>query len=153
MKQKMIVRMITILMTLAFFTGCAADSQKEDVAQEMVFSLRTNYSEFFDDELSTLLFEEIIGSFEPDIWDFMVLAPEKPINNCTFIQVGAPDEIVDYHYTLEIGFDSDESGLTMYRLNTLDRDFVLQCFVDYWQDQLIPDVSSWEDITEEVLLP
>jgi len=96
------------------------------------------------------LFEEIIESFEHDIWDFMVLSPVEPINNSTFMQVGAPEEIVNYHYTLEIGFYSDESGLTMYRLYTLNKDFILQCFVDYWQDQVIPDVSSWEDITEEM---
>ena len=139
-----------LIIMLVFLSGCTEESHVEDDMQEMTFSLRTNYAEFSHAELSISLFEDILNSFEPDIWDFMVLSPSKPINGSTFIQVGAPQEIVDFQYTLEIGFYSMESGLTMYRSYTTDKDVVLHYIIDYWQEQKLPDISSWKDVSEEM---
>jgi hypothetical protein len=130
--------------------GCTFGRQEKVILNDMVYTLRTNYYEFTNEILSARLFEEIIDNFSPNEWDFMVLSPDKPINYCTFIQVGAPDEITDYHFTIEIGFYNDEDGLIMYRFYTLDKNFVLQCFNDYWRDQKIPDYSKWEDVSDEM---
>ena len=149
MNNKKSISSISILIALVLLAGCSTKRQVEIVERETAFTLRTNYNEFTHEELNAHLFNEIIESFEPDVWDFMVLSPDKPIGNSTFLQVGAPEETVDY-YTIEAGFYDEENGLVVYRLFTLDKDYILQRFIDYWQSQIIPDISSWEDITEEL---
>jgi len=149
MKQRVSIFMIVFIL-LVFLVGCASDSQVEGDMQEQTFSLRTNFNEHTNEELNVLLFEEIINSFSPDIWDFMVLAPDNPIQGSTFIQVGAPQAITDFQFDLQIGFYSVETGLTMYRLGTEDKNVVLRYFIDYWQEQIIPDISLWQDMTDEL---
>ena len=144
MSKKLSIFMV-IFMALAFLAGCTSDSQVEGDMQERTFSLRTNFNEYTNDELSVLLFDEILSSFNSDIWDFMVLEPDQPVQGSTFIQVGAPQEIADFQLVLYIGFGDEETGFTMYRLYTADKHLVLQYFVDYWQGQQIPDISLWED--------
>ena len=148
MKQKVSIFMV-IFMLLAFLAGCTSDSQAEDGTQERTFLLRTYLNEYTNDELSILLFEEILSSFSPDAWNFMTLVPDKPIQESTFIQVGAPLEFFDFQLVLYIGFGDMETGYTMYRLLAEDKNVVLQYFVDYWQEQQIPDISLWEDVSDE----
>jgi hypothetical protein len=137
------------MLALAFVSGCTRDSQEADSVQEPTYSLRTNFHEYTNDELDVELFEEVINSFDPGIWDFMVLSPDTPIKDSTYIQVGAPDEITDFQFTLEIGFNKNDE-LIVYRLYTKDAYIVLKYFADYWQEQTIPDISKWEDISKEV---
>jgi len=59
-------------------------------------------------------------------------------------------EGIKFSYTLEIGFGRMKRSDALYRLNTNDKDVVLQCFVDYWRNQIIPDVSLWEDVSGEL---
>jgi len=51
---------------------------------------------------------------------------------------------------VEIGFETREKGLTLYRLYTKDKELVLQYIIDYWQDQEVPDIHTWEDVTWEL---
>jgi hypothetical protein len=150
MKQKKQFIIAAILLLLIFVTWYMSNNHVEDSKQGQTYSLRTNFNEYKNEELSVSLFNEIISGFRPDVWDFMVLSPNKPIKDSTFIQVGAPDEIVHFQFTLEIGFENPKSGLQMYRLYTKDKDVVLQYFVDYWQNRIIPDISLWEDVSEEM---
>ena len=147
--MKQIWQVLFIVLLIAFAAECT-NNRVEGSMQEVTYSLRTNFDEYTNDELNASLFHNIIDCFSPDIWDFMVLAPDKPISGSTFIQVGAPEEIVDFKFTLEIGFENLKSGLKIYRLYTDDKSMVLQCFIDYWQEQRIPDISLWEDVSEEM---
>jgi len=56
----------------------------------------------------------------------------------------------DYPYTLEAGFGGKRRSVAVYRLNTKDKDIVLQYFLDYWHNQKIPDVSAWENVSGEL---
>ena len=144
MKRTLPIVCIAIIMTITFFTIYVRQNR------EPTFSLRTNFDEYENSELSVNLFAKIISGFSPDIWDFMVLSANKPINGSVFIQAGAPEEIVDFKYTLEIGFENWRSGLKMYRLYTEDKDIVLQYFIDYWQEQKTPNISLWDNVTDEM---
>ena len=146
MKQKKRLIITAILLLLVFLAWYMSSNHK----QGQTYSLRTNFHEYTNEELSVSLFAEIISGFGPDVWDFMVLSPNKPIQESTFIQVGAPDKIVDFQFTMETGFENPKSGLRLYRLYTKDKDVVLQYFVDYWQNRIIPDISLWEDVSEEI---
>ena len=150
MKQKKQFIIAAILLLLIFVTWYMSNNHVEDSKQGLTYSLRTNSNEYKNEELSVSLFNEIISGFRPDVWDFMVLSPNKPIKGSTFIQVGAPDETVHFQFTLEIGFENPKSGLLMYRLYTKDKDVVLRYFIDYWQNRIIPDISLWEDVSEEM---
>ena len=112
--------------------------------QERTFSLTTYFRKYTDAEINALLFEEIINS-SPDTWDFMVLEPDKPIQDSIFMQVGAPMAHTDSSFLLEIGF-----GSRLYLLVTEDKNVVLQYMIDYWQEQVIPDISLWEDISDRL---
>ena len=139
-----------LLIVSGHLIGCGSRTQSDVNVESQSFSLRTNFDEFSDDEIDSILLDEIISSFTPDVWDFIVLSPDIPIHDSTFIQVGAPTENVDYQFTVEIGFETGEKGLTLYRLYTKDKELVLQYIVDYWQDQVIPDIRTWEDVTWEL---
>jgi len=145
MKQKVRI-FIIILMALAFFAGCTSDSQVADEVQELAFSLRTEFREYTNEEINALLLEEIISS-DPDLWDFMVLEPNKPIQDSTFIQVGAPIEFTDFKFVVQIGFGCAETGYRLYHILIEDKNVVIEYIIDYWQEQRIPDISLWEDIS------
>jgi len=155
-----------MLIVFSFLVGCASGNQvdiqqqdaepqvaptddTEDDQQELTFTVRTQLNVYSNEELSVALFEEIINSFSPDIWDFLVLEPNKPIQDSTFIQVGAPqaDSPWPYKFDMNIGFGCAETGFRMYLFITDDQDVVLQYIIDYWQEQRIPDISLWEDIS------
>ena len=161
MKQKVSI-FIVIFMALAFFAGCTSDNQAdiqrqevepqvtpidnaEDDVQELTFHVITEFNVYTNDELSTLLLEEIINS-SPELWGFMVLEPNQPIQESTFIQVGT-SWADTAKFNLEIGFGNAETGPRLYRLVTEDKNVVLQYFIDYWQEQRIPDISLWEDVS------
>jgi len=114
------------------------------------YTLETNTRGVLKLKITPELIREILSSFNRDEWDFMILAPDNPIENCTFIQVGSPQEVTAFKYTLEAGFHTPQSGLKMYRLLTEDRNRILQYFVDFWNEQIIPDISLWEDVSEEL---
>ena len=137
---------------------------EDDNKQWLPFSLRTNYCSYSSNMLCAGLFDFILLDPEPD--DFLVLAPEVPLGSSTFIQVafntknpvkktarkksGNTSIDPDNPYTLEAGFGGKRKSVAIYRLNAKDKDIVLQYFIDYWRDQKIPDVSSWENISREL---
>ena len=114
------------------------------------FSIRTNFNEFQNDEVSISLISQIVDGFRSNKWDFIVVSPDLPIQDSTFIQAGSPEEIVDFQYTLEIGFFTEENGRTLYRLYTKDKNIVMEYLTGYWMEQKIPDIQLWEDVTSEM---
>lgn len=130
---------------------------EENNEQQLSFSLRTNYTSFSNNMLCTSMFDFMLSNPEPD--DYMVLTPEAPIGSSTFLQVAfntakkiSRKTVMnpDYSYTLEAGFGGKRRSVAIYRLNTKDKGIVLQHFVDYWRNQKIPDVSSWENTSGEL---
>ena len=103
------------------------------------------------DTLCTGFFEIILRGFDIDPDDFMVLAPDEPINGCTFLQATVnTTKSADSSYTIETGFGRKKRSSALYRLSTKDKDVVLQYFTDYWRNQITPDISSWEDVSGEM---
>jgi len=113
--------------------------------QEQTYSLRTNEREYKNSELSTRLFEEILYNFNPDVYDFMVLAPDKPIKGSNCIQVTSQLKNLDFKHNLQVCFydEKNQTGI-LYNYDTTDKNIILQYFNDYWREQKIPDISSWE---------
>ena len=138
-----------LLISATFLIGCGNRAKPEVGIQNQSFTLMTNFDVYSDDEINHVLLDEIISGFNPYVWDFLVLSPSNPIQDSIFIQVGAPTEIVDYQYTVEIGFRTYDEGVTLYRLYTSDKETALQYVVDYWKEQTIPDILAWEDVTWE----
>ena len=152
MKLKIRALLLALIMLIinGCLIGCGDGAQSGARQKGLTFSLMTNYYEFEDSEIDSVLLDDIISSFTPDDWDFAVLSPDAPIQNSTFIQVGAPSENVGYQYTVEIGFETSEKGLALYRMYTADKELALKLIVDYWQDHAVPDIQAWEDVTWEL---
>jgi len=119
--------------------------------RKRTFSLETNFRKYSNEELNVHLFEEIISS-RPDLWDFMVLEPDKPIKDSIFIQVNSPQATISWppKFILEISLGNTKTGTKMYRLATVDKNIVLKHIIDYWQEQIIPDISLWEDVSDTI---
>ena len=114
--------------------------------RKRIFSLETNSKKYSNEEINVHLFEEIIN--RPDLWDFMVLEPDRPIKDSIFIQASYPQATSwPPEFILEISFSNMKTGAKMYRLSTVDKNIVLKHIIDYWQEQIIPDVSLWEDVS------
>ena len=117
----------------------------EESVQEQTFRLETAFNDYTNEEISAQLLEEIINS-DFDTWDFMVLEPTKPIKGSVFMQIGSPGD-TDSPFCLEISF-----GSKMYHLSA-KKDVVLQYLIAYYQEQTVPDISSWEDISNFISSP
>ena len=135
---------MAVLIILVFDTQITNNNQLEVNMQEQTFSLQTEFRIYRDADINALLFEEILNS-SPETWSFMVLEPDRPIQSSHFMQVVSPNR--EGHFFLEIGFGATETGYSLYLLCTEDKNVVLQHLIAYWQNQIIPDVSSWEDIS------
>ena len=112
------------------------------------YTLETQFYAFTNETISASLFDDVISSFYRCPEDFMSLAPHKPIQDSIFIQVTTL-ETADFPFMLEVGFDDKGAGYTRYRLYTKDKNVVLRHFVDYWQEQRIPDISFWADVSAD----
>ena len=112
---------------------------------ERRFSLKTDAKEYANNEINARLFEEILDGLTTGTWDFMTLSPDSPIENSTYIQVALT---TDEDFEMNIGFGDAQTGYKMYRFETQDKHLVLQYFVDYRDRYRIPDISSWEDISD-----
>ena len=117
-----------------------------------IYSLQTISYEYENGKLSVELFNEIISGFTPDVWDYMMLSPNEPIDNCTCIQFSSFDDgTCDFRYRLEAYFGStDDNTWKVYRSPSSDKSIAIQHFIEFWKEQKIPDISSWEDVTDEI---
>jgi hypothetical protein len=115
--------------------------------QERTFLLKTYFRDYSNKEINARLLEDIINS-NYDTWDFLVLIPDKPIHDSTFMQVGAPKAHTDSQFFLEIGFGDIERTFILYLLTTEDKNIVLRYLIAYLVEQVIPDISLWEDISD-----
>lgn len=116
---------------------------------QIQYQLRTNAVEYQSDKISPSVFARHLKEFSPDVWDFMVLSPNEVVNGSTFIQVGAPKKITDFKMVVELGIENPDR-LELYRYYTADQNEVLQMLTDYFEKQVVPDYSKWEDISDEM---
>ena len=122
--------------------GCANDTQVERCMYLPTFTLRTISARYADYEIDVRKIQRIISGRHDNRWDWMVLEPVEPIQYSTFMQVGSP--LTGSQYSIEIGFGDAETGFRLYRLYA-HRSVAIQHMVAYWQEGIIPDISSWED--------
>jgi hypothetical protein len=117
--------------------------------QERTFLLQTELRTYTNEEVNAQLLEDIINS-SFDTWDWMVLEPNIPIHGSNFMQVGSPVVETEIPFLIEISFGDTETGFRLYLLATNDKNIVLQHMIAYLEDQIIPDISLWEDRSHEL---
>ena len=71
---------------------------------------------------------------------FIILAPEKPIENCSFMQCILDEST----YHIEVRMDY-ESGVKIYMFETNVKDKTVQFFLSYLLG-IVPDIKNWKDI-------
>lgn len=83
---------------------------------------------------------------------FVVLKPSEPIQGSIYMQTALPIEGYDdgLGFLVEIRIEATRT-FTHYQYRTKDSDFVCHLFRDYYIHQILPDLTRWEDITDDFL--
>ena len=108
-------------------------------------------------EVITNIDREVIEDEVLELEDYtenaLMLEPEIPIKQCDFIQAYYPEPEYDdgtgYRVLVSI-LSEDNNTNRLYRYKTLDVREVINIFLDYFEKQQIPDVTTWEDMTDEL---
>ncbi|GKX64137.1 Uncharacterised protein [Pragia fontium] len=88
--------------------------------------------------------EQAVVNLSDDVSSFIVLAPESPIEDSIYLQAA----LTDQQYMLETRLVNGED-FTHYRYTTLEMDKAVQMFTAYFRDQQRPDLSQWQNVTDE----
>jgi hypothetical protein len=129
--------------------GLETPLNKESI-QELNFILKTEFKSYANEEVNAYLLEDIFNSGYY-AGGFMVLEPNKQIHGSNFMQVDyIVAEEAGYVYIIQINLGDVKAGFKQYILATVDKNIVLKHMIAYLEDQVIPDISSWEDISDQL---
>lgn len=110
------------------------------------YVVRTQYATYNDTDIDASLIKDIINSLDGD--DFIVMEPSKPISESSYIQAiadkGEPDSII-----VELRLQYTDQSFRHYSYQTPDMSAVIRMFLDYWDKQKLPDLTTWTDITDQ----
>lgn len=116
--------------------------------ENLRYELTCGNTTYSNESLNASLFRELIGELE--LYDFVVLEPSFPLENSIYLQAasleepGKPGQMV-----VEIRFEQGEHKFTHYRMLTENPDQILSLFLNYWGEQRLPDLTNWEDISDQ----
>lgn len=90
------------------------------------------------------ILQKAVDGLYSSVDSFIVLAPEILINGSIYLQAA----INESTYMLETRLDFD-AAFIHYRYTTTSKENVLNNFVRYFCEQKLPDLSLWQDVTDE----
>lgn len=97
--------------------------------------------------------EDEVLELEDHTENALMLEPETPINQCDFIQAYYPEPEYDdgKGYSVLVSLlNADGNSNRLYIYETLDVREVINIFLDYFEKQQRPDVTTWRDMTDEL---
>ncbi|MCH4160861.1 MAG: hypothetical protein LKF41_06370 [Bifidobacterium sp.] len=110
------------------------------------FVLQTDEGAYADDEITSALFQNLLDRLYRNDIDFMVLQPNQPIQESSYLQVlGA--------FAVEIRMLVADGSFIQYSYISDNKDEVLSIFLDYWERGELPDLNHWKDITGSLTKP
>ncbi|MBK5145135.1 hypothetical protein I2494_15705 [Budviciaceae bacterium BWR-B9] len=95
-------------------------------------------------EVSMPILKKAVAGIYDDVGSFIVLEPKTPLEGSIYLQAALTDD--NYMVETRLVFGEEFSH---YRYTTSDVDEVTDFFVAYYQDNKIPDLKRWDDVTEE----
>lgn len=107
------------------------------------FELNVNGTVYKDKEITETLIRNSLEQLTTDMNSFVVLQPEKPINQSIYIQAAN-------NFLVEIRFVLKNGKFYHYAYTTSDKEEVATIFLDYWQQNKIPAIDHWENISKRL---
>lgn len=90
------------------------------------------------------ILQQAVDGLYDHVDSFIVLAPEMLINGSIYLQAA----INERTYMLETRLDFG-AAFSHYRYTTTSKEKVFNDFVRYFREQKLPDLSLWQDVTDE----
>ncbi|WP_458119450.1 hypothetical protein [Paenibacillus sp. Z6-24] len=109
----------------------------------ITYTLQSGDVTYDNDAINTSLITDLIVELD----DYIVLSPSMPLGKSIYLQaarMGGEHELV-----VEVRLQEDEGHFRHYSWITSDRAEVVGIFLAYWGQQQLPDLSGWQDITDE----
>ena len=107
----------------------------------MKFELDTGDRIYQTSEITEELIKDCIDRLSRDKIEFMVLQPRNPVKHSQFVQVLRG-------FVVETRFINDNQEFSQYSYITEDKIEVETIFVNYWKENMPPNVENWKDITK-----
>ncbi len=114
----------------------------------LTYTVRTQGPTYYNDAIEASLLTDIIGGFDDDPEDFIVLEPSAPIGESIYLQaIPAKDD--QNSVIVELRLEYADQSFKHYSYQTTDKAEVMRMFLDYWGVQKLPEWTTWTDITDQ----
>ena len=114
---------------------------KKESSDKMKFELDTGDRIYQTSEITEELIKDCIDRLSRDKIEFMVLQPRNPVKHSQFVQALRG-------FVVETRFINDNQEFSQYSYITEDKIEVETIFVNYWKENMPPNVENWKDITK-----
>jgi len=95
--------------------------------------------------------ERALDDLIPAKYHFVILVSEEPVQNCAFVQtIMTQGNAPEIKYLFEIQFKYDDTRFKQYEYYTTNVNELKKMFRMFALG-ILPDITGWKDITEEVL--
>ncbi len=112
------------------------------------YELTCGNTTYSNESLNASLLRELIGELE--LYDFVVLEPSVPLENSIYLQAASLEESEQAgQMVVELRLELSKQEFRHYQLLTQDHDQILTLFLNYWGAQRLPDLTHWEDVSDQ----
>ena len=116
---------------------------------EAKWTLESNNNTFFN--FNKKIIEDEINKINTMESEWLVLEPPESIKGTIYLQVCIEVPEGDYrrdgeNFHIEVCFEDDEEKLTSFRKDNVTKEEVLRIFIDYFENNNIPDIKDWYSI-------
>ncbi|MBR2176255.1 MAG: hypothetical protein IJ861_04835 [Clostridia bacterium] len=90
---------------------------------------------------SSIVLDKYLNGLEKGYAEYMIIAPDEPVNGCSFIQICPDREEGKFHLEVSI---VNENQNYLYGNEPYSIDEIGNIFRDYLDSGIVPDVDGWE---------
>jgi hypothetical protein len=117
--------------------------------KENRWMLESDRDTFFEFDKNVI--ENEINKIDKLETDWLVLEPPESIKGTIYLQISIEGTDADYrrngeNFHIELCFEDDEENLTSFRKDNLTKAEVLKIFIDYFENNNIPDIKDWYSV-------
>ncbi|NBD27203.1 hypothetical protein [Paenibacillus glycinis] len=114
----------------------------------VTYTITTQGATYANEAIEASLIRELIGGFELDPNDFIVIDPSVLIEGSSYMQA-VPSGDAENGIAVELRLDHPDGSFKHYSYSTGDVEEVMTMFLAYWGLQKLPDWTGWRDITDQ----
>ena len=124
-------------------------SKSSSKQKESKWKLETDRDTFYEFDKNVI--ENEINKLDTLECDWLVLEPPENINGTIYIQVCIETAEEDYRresedFHIELCFEDEDGNLTSFMKDNLTKEEVIKIFIDYFENNNIPDIKDWYSV-------